>query len=243
MSGVALATVVVGAVSANQKAQASKRAAGNLKEANAAKLAFAQSQYDDYKEKYGDIDAAIIADVENFTMRDNLERYRTEGVVDVRSAFEGQKRMADRQKTRYGIDPSDPRYAQPQLELEQTKAEIGALSKARTQAEEERIQDEDKLFSRRLAVGQYGKQAAPGAAGVSQALSEQAASFGQEAQGYAKQAGAGYQMVGKGLAMGQKNWGGGTSDSGGYGLNETPDYGSGTMNDEYGTFSTGDTGW
>jgi len=218
MSGIALATVVVGAYSANEAAGAASDAAASQERMMQQKLGFAESQFEEYKTKYGDIEADMIADVENFTMRDNLDRYMSEGVVDVRTAFAGKERMAAREKARYGLDPNDPRFHDPSLGLEEAKAEVSVKTSARRRAEEEKIQDEDKLFSRRLAVGQFGKQAAPGAGAVSEAMGQSADLYGQQAAGYGKQAAAGYGMVGKGISMaGSVDWGGG-GDSGGYEL-------------------------
>jgi len=243
MSVVAVATVVVGAYSANEASKSARAAMSSQERMEADRLAFAQGQFDDYKEKYGDLEADMIADVENFTMRDNLDRYMNEGVVDVRSSFENQKMMANRDKARYGIDPGDARFQDTGLDLEQTKAEIGVKSAARGKAEEERIQDEDKLFSRRLAVSNFGKKSMPGIDQITGAMNSSADMYGKQASGYADEAAAGYGMVGKGInKMGQKDWSAYGNDNF-VDTSGTPDYGDGMMTDDYGSFSSGDLGW
>ncbi len=175
------------------------------------KLDFAKSQYEDYKEKFGGLETDLLTSIDEFADRKTLGRYTGQGVADVRSAYEKAEEMGDRQLTRYGLDPNDPRFLQQKREtgLEEAKSEI----LARNQAQEKFEAEQDKLFAKRIAVGQFGKGSPQQAGAVTSAIGSTARAYGREAEGYAKQAGAGYGLGGKLLSGAyDKYTGGGSSD-------------------------------
>lgn len=238
-----LGSIVGAAVSLYAGKKASDSAAGasaratNLEQQ---KLDFAKSQYDDYKAQYGGLEEDLVASIDEFATRDNLSRYMSEGVTDVRGAFKGARERGAREQTRYGIDPGDPRFQQQQtqMDLGEAKADIGARTEARRRDEEQ----EDKLFAKRIAAGSFGKGLPGASTALSSALGESASSASAEAGRYAQQAGQGYGMAGRYIGKAIDSYGGGETAPAWAG-SETPDYGSGTMTDEYGDFSSGDLGW
>jgi hypothetical protein len=238
--------VIGAAVSLYEGQKADQRADDAAAAANATReerLAIAQESYDNYKETFGPNEQALVEMVDNFTMRDNLERYRTEGVVNVQKAMDKSQEMQKREMSRYGLDPSSGRYQSGQRELgiERAKGEVSALNRARTQAEEERLQDEDRLFSRRLAVGQFGRQPITAERDLSAAYGNQLSDLRKEEAGYADQASAGYGLAGEFLGDAADSYSSSSSASD-YG-GSAVDYGDGMMTDDYGDFSSGDLGW
>lgn len=194
--------VIGAAVSLYQGAQAAgdaEDAANAAATSREARLTWAQGEQDAYKEKYGENEQALIDSVDNFTMRDNLEKYQTEGTVNTAAAYDKSKEMQNREMQRYGINPASMRYQEKgsELGMDRAKTEVYNLNRARTQAEEERIQDEDKLFSRRIAVGEFGKKADPTSAAVERAYSGEAIGYTDEASNYADEASSSYGVAGE----------------------------------------------
>ena len=156
---------------------------------------FAKGNYEDYKNIYGGLDQQLMDSLDEFAARNTLSRHTGEGITDVRSSYAKAGEMSDRNLTRYGLDPSDPRYAQQkQAEgLSQAKSEIVARNVAREKVREE----EDQLFAKRLAVGKYGKQSSDKERMVLGALGEGADLYGRQAAGYGKQAGDAFGAAGE----------------------------------------------
>ncbi len=247
--GGAIGGALGSALEGGQAAGKSSSASGKAQQSREDRLAFAKQVYTDYQDKFGETESDIIDSVNNFTKRDNLQKYLTQGTVDTTAAFDKARGMSARRLSRYGLNPGDPRYAQQQQEvdLDQAKTEVGVRNQARTQAEEERIADEDKLFSRRLAVGKFGRTNQPGTSGVLNAYGNAETGYNQDAADYAKQAGQGYGMVGKAIGKGINAYGDSQaadsysdfSGSTGSSTNEPVWEGSNFISDA----DTGDLGW
>lgn len=167
-------------------------------------LDFAKSQYQDYKDMYGGIEADMIAEIDDFTPRDNLQKYLGETTADVAMSFDKQQEQEARRLGRYGIDPSQQRSQTAVSEIGRDKAlaEVAGRTGARRQAEAETIADEDKRFARKLAAVSTGKQV-PGQAGaVMGALQSGAAMHGAQAEQYGRGAQGAYGAAGQWLARG-----------------------------------------
>lgn len=190
-----LAVAAYSAYQGSKAQKASGQAGGQQAALTQEQIDFAKQNYEDYKTQYGGIDQDLIASLDEFASRETLQKYMGEGITDVRAAYGKQREMGERQMTRYGLDPSDPRYQAGDREsrLEETKSEVGVRNLAR----EKEQAAEDKLFARRLAVGQYGKKSSDKERMVLGAIGEGADLAGRQAEGYAKQAGAGYGLAGQ----------------------------------------------
>jgi len=232
---------IVGLASAYQGYKASKKAGaaeGQRMALEQEKLDFAKSQYADYKEQYGGLEEDMLASLDAFASRDTLQKFTGEGVADVRSAFGKAREMGERELTRYGLDPNDPRYLQSKrgMGLEESKAEIGARNLAREKEQEA----EDKLFAKRLSVGRFGKGMSEQARGVGSAIGGMADVYGEQAEGYGKQAGAGYGLAGKFLKGAFDGSSGGGYGDMMYGGGEEPIWEGSNIVEES---DVGDLGW
>ena len=235
-------SLIEGQRAASRAKKAAKAADARRKEI----LANAQKNYDNWKAQYGAVEADLIESIDQFTVRDNLQKYMEQGVVDVATAQQKAQDIQKRQMTRYGLDPSDPRYQQSEREIgiDRARMEVEASDRARTRAEEERIEDEDKLFSRQLAVSKFGRSRNPMQEQLASAQGIDLGYLTEQEKGYAEQASTGYGLTGKlaGKAISDYGKTDGYSSTPGYDF-DTPDYGTGTMTDDYGEFSSGDLGW
>jgi len=221
-------TAAIGAaISLYQGAEAKKKAAAagaGATQSREERMALAQKTYDEYRTTFGPNEQALASSVDEFTTRDNLQKYLAEGTVSVEKAFDKSKDMQRREMGRYGINPASTRYQAEMGDrgLDRAKAEVGARVEARTLAEEEKIQDEDKLFSRRLATGEFGRTKQPGTAALTAAHASTERGFLGEEAGYAKQAGAGYGLAGKFIGSAINDYGSTAADQdqdpGGYDL-------------------------
>lgn len=201
-----------GAMAGRGQASEGKKQRSMMRE----QLNFAKTQYQDYKDLYGGMEADLISEVESYVPGEKLQQYLGEATADVAMAYDKREGMRTRQMGRLGLDPSQERFQEDVSEVgrERALSEIGARTTARRKSEAE----EDKQFARKLAMLSTGKEI-PGQAGaVMGALQSGAAMHGERAAQYGRGAAAGYGAAGQWAAKGASDWDGGGYDSGGGGM-------------------------
>lgn len=196
-AAVAAGVSLVGGMSAqrSQEKQAKKQAKMMKQQ-----LQFAKQQYQDYKDMYGGLEEGLISEVEAYQPGEKLQQYLGEATTDVSMAYGKRAGMETRRLGRYGVDPSQERFAESgdEMQRERTLTEVAARGTARRRSEAE----DDKIFARKLAMISTGKQI-PGQAGaVMGALQDTAGMYGRQAQQYGSGAAAGYQAAGQWAAKG-----------------------------------------
>lgn len=163
-------------------------------------MAFAKSQYQDYKDMYGGIEKDMISEIESYTPGAKLQQFMNEASADVEMAYGKRQGMQTRQMGRLGVAPDQARFeaGQGDLQRERTLTEVAARNTARRRSEAE----DDKIFARKLAAISTGKQI-PGQAGaVMGALQDTAGMYGRQAAQYGANAAAGYGAAGTWAARG-----------------------------------------
>lgn len=186
MAALGAVTAVAG-ISGSRKAAKSQEAAlaGQAQSAED-QLAFAKQQYQDYRDTYGDLEESMVSEVEAYEPGGKLERFRGEAVADVAKAFDKERDISERRQMRYGLDPSQARFQESTGEVgrERALAEVEGLYRAGERSEAE----DDKMFARKLAVGQFGKGLPGSAEAVTSAMRTQSQIEGQQAGAYGMQA-------------------------------------------------------
>jgi len=184
-------SLIGGMMGSNDARSEGKKSRALMKE----QLDFAKSQYADYKEMYGGIEASLIEEVGSYVPGEKLQQFMGEASTDVAMAYGKREGMRTRSLGRLGIDPSQERFQEDVDEVgrERALSEIGARTGARRKSEAE----DDKQFARKLATLSTGKEI-PGQSGaVMGALQSGAMMHQQSAAQYGEGAAAGFGAAGQ----------------------------------------------
>ena len=195
-------TAVACMVSGRKAAKAQAAAMAAQQRTADEQLAFSKQQYQDYKDTYGDLEESMVAEVEEWEPDESKEeRYRGEATADTAMAFDKAQEASKREMQRYGMDPSQARFQESEAEMGRGRAlaEATNLTRASRQAEAEQVAEADKMFARKLAVGQFGKGIAGSASAVANASKVASDVSGGHAGIYGDQASDAFKSAGQGM--------------------------------------------
>lgn len=106
-----------------------------IADANEARAA----EYSAYeKETFRPLEESLVADAENFDTDAKREELARQGIADVSTAYEAQRKQALDTLSRYGVNPNSNRFAAMNMQLGQAEAadKAGAATNATTNAEQ-----------------------------------------------------------------------------------------------------------
>jgi len=222
-------TAIAGMIGGSKQAKAQAAAMARQAKLGEDQLAFAMSQYQDYKDMYGDLEESMVTEVEEYEAGINKEKYRGEATADTAMAFDKAKEASQRDMMRMGMDPTQARFQESDADLGRDRA-LATVTNLRGADMRSEMED-DKMFARKLAVGQFGKGISGSAEAVASASRAASDMYGQQAASYGRQSSDSYADAAKGaraagyaISKYKSDDGGGGYDSGSY----EDTYGEGT---------------
>jgi hypothetical protein len=185
-------TAVAGAtvLSAGMSRNAAKGATNAASDASAAELAFAQEQYDDWKEVYGPLQDNLSEYYTNLTP----EFYEAVGLENLESQLQISNQRLDEMFAQRGIDPSSGIAAsiEAQGELDAAEARAGIRRDA------ERQVAEDKTRFLQIGLGQNPASSVQNTLARQSSTMQQQANLANQAAGQA--VGSAIQTIGTGIS-------------------------------------------